>query len=76
MTHQDLVKRNIRTTMNKSEEFSHNCTDGTHKIRYTYMNSSTVVTFENDQYHVGDFSTPDYDEMFEYVVCGFLELHE
>lgn len=55
MTHQDLIKRNIRTAMNKSEEFSHNCTDGTHKIRYEYMGSSTVVTFEKDEYHVGDF---------------------
>ncbi|WP_211258574.1 hypothetical protein, partial [Luteibacter rhizovicinus] len=64
MTHQDLVKRNIRNAMNKSEEFSHNCIDGTHKIKYTYMNSSTVVTFEKGEYHVGDFSTPDYDEMF------------
>ncbi|QXV79325.1 hypothetical protein bas20_0060 [Escherichia phage FritzHoffmann] len=46
------------------------------KLDMNIWGSSTVVTFENDQYHVGDFSTPDYDEMFEYVVCGFLKLHE
>lgn len=74
MTHQDLIKRNIRTAMNKSEEFLFE--QGISIIKYEYMGSSTVVTFEKDEYHIGDFSTPDYDEMFEYVVCGFLELHE
>lgn len=74
MTHQDLIKRNIRTAMNKSEEFLFE--QGSSIIKYEYMGSSTVVTFEKDEYHIGDFSTPDYDEMFKYVVCGFLKLHE
>lgn len=35
MTHQDLIKRNIRTAMNKSEEFLFE--QGSSIIKYEYM---------------------------------------